>query len=60
MSHLRHEPPAVAPDYPGSGYSDAPPESKSEPTFANLSNAVEGFVKKQNLTPIRQNIADRV
>jgi hypothetical protein len=50
----------VAPDYPGSGYSDAPPESKFEPTFANLSNVVETFVKKQDLTPIRQNMADRV
>ncbi len=33
----------VAPDYPGSGYSDAPPESKFEPTFANLSNVVEAL-----------------
>lgn len=40
----------VAPDYPGSGYSDAPPESKFEPTFANLTNVMEGFIKKQNLT----------
>lgn len=40
----------VAPDYPGSGYSDAPPESKFEPTFANLTNVMEGFVKKQILS----------
>jgi pimeloyl-ACP methyl ester carboxylesterase len=40
----------VAPDYPGSGYSDVPAESRFEATFASLSNVMEGFVKKQNLT----------
>jgi pimeloyl-ACP methyl ester carboxylesterase len=40
----------VAPDYPGSGYSDVPAESRLEATFASLSNVMEGFVKKQNLT----------
>jgi pimeloyl-ACP methyl ester carboxylesterase len=39
----------VAPDYPGFGFSDAPPESKFEPTFANLTNVMERFVEKQNL-----------
>ncbi len=33
----------VAPDYPGSGYSDAPPASKFEPTFANLAKVMSDF-----------------
>lgn len=33
----------VAPDYPGSGYSDAPPTSKFSPTFANLAKVMNDF-----------------
>lgn len=33
----------VAPDYPGSGYSDAPPASKFKPTFANLAKVMSDF-----------------
>lgn len=40
----------VAPDYPGSGYSDAPPDSKFEPTFANLTRVIERFIERENLT----------
>ncbi|RDS86882.1 alpha/beta hydrolase [Dyella psychrodurans] len=39
----------VAPDYPGSGNSDAPSEAVFEPTFANLTTVTEGFVQKMSL-----------
>lgn len=39
----------VAPDYPGSGYSDAPPTSKFEPTFANLAKVMGGFTRAVGL-----------
>lgn len=39
----------VAPDYPGSGYSDAPPASKFEPTFANLAKVMNDFTTAVDL-----------
>lgn len=39
----------VAPDHPGSGYSDAPPASKFEPTFANLAKVMNDFTKAVDL-----------
>lgn len=33
----------VAPDYPGSGYSDAPPAAKFKPTFADLAEVMSNF-----------------
>lgn len=34
----------VAPDYPGMGYSDAPPADKFTPTFDNVTSVIEKFV----------------
>jgi pimeloyl-ACP methyl ester carboxylesterase len=34
----------VAPDYPGMGYSDAPPADKFTPTFDNVTAVIEKFV----------------
>lgn len=34
----------IAPDYPGFGYSDAPPGNLFEPTFAHLETVIEKFV----------------
>ena len=34
----------VAPDYPGMGYSDAPPADKFTPTFDNVTTVIENFV----------------
>ncbi|MGH8783164.1 alpha/beta fold hydrolase [Paraburkholderia sp.] len=34
----------VAPDYPGMGYSDAPPADKFTPTFDNVTTIIEKFV----------------
>jgi pimeloyl-ACP methyl ester carboxylesterase len=39
----------VAPDYPGFGYSDAPPANEFEPTFSNLETVVEHFVQEIGL-----------
>jgi pimeloyl-ACP methyl ester carboxylesterase len=36
----------VAPDYPGMGYSDAPPADKFVPTFDNLTKVMTDFVEK--------------
>jgi pimeloyl-ACP methyl ester carboxylesterase len=34
----------IAPDYPGMGYSDAPPADKFTPTFDNVTSVIEKFV----------------
>lgn len=34
----------IAPDYPGFGYSDAPPATTFEPTFVNLETVISKFV----------------
>lgn len=39
----------VAPDYPGFGYSDAPPADKLAPTFEVLTDAMEHFVAAKGL-----------
>lgn len=39
----------VAPDYPGSGFSEAPGEEKFKPTFANLAQVMNGFVQSVGL-----------
>jgi pimeloyl-ACP methyl ester carboxylesterase len=39
----------IAPDYPGFGYSDAPPASEFEPTFSSLESVVERFVRQTGL-----------
>lgn len=39
----------VAPDYPGFGYSDAPPADEFEPTFSNLEGVMEHFVTQIGL-----------
>jgi pimeloyl-ACP methyl ester carboxylesterase len=40
----------VAPDYPGMGYSEAPPASQFTPTFDNLAVVVDDFVTQMHLT----------
>ena len=40
----------VAPDYPGFGYSSAPPVDKFEYTFDKLADVVEKFTEKVGLT----------
>jgi len=40
----------VAPDYPGFGYSDAPPVDRFEPTFSNLERLVSKFAQVVRLT----------
>lgn len=40
----------VAPDYPGMGYSEAPPASKLTVTFDNVAGVVGDFVAQQHLT----------
>jgi pimeloyl-ACP methyl ester carboxylesterase len=35
----------VAPDYPGMGYSEAPPADRFSPTFDNLTKVMTGFVE---------------
>ena len=39
----------IAPDYPGFGFSDAPPAETFRPTFANLTTVMEGFVAAAGL-----------
>lgn len=39
----------IAPDYPGAGYSDAPPARKFEPTFANLAKVMGDFTATVSL-----------
>ena len=39
----------VAPDYPGSGFSDAPAADKFDPTFANLATVVARFTRAVGL-----------
>jgi pimeloyl-ACP methyl ester carboxylesterase len=39
----------VAPDYPGFGYSDAPPAGRFEPTFGNLEQLMENFTASLGL-----------
>lgn len=40
----------IAPDYPGFGYSDAPPASGFDPTFSSLETVVEHFVQEIGLS----------
>lgn len=42
----------VAPDYPGFGYSDAPPANQFEPTFSNLEVLMAKFVQQTMVTPV--------
>jgi pimeloyl-ACP methyl ester carboxylesterase len=39
----------IAPDYPGFGYSDAPPINQFEYTFDNLTKVVDTFLEQQNI-----------
>jgi pimeloyl-ACP methyl ester carboxylesterase len=40
----------VAPDYPGMGYSEAPPAAQFTPTFDNVAGVVDDFVTQLHLT----------
>lgn len=40
----------IAPDYPGFGYSSAPPVDQFDYSFARLADVVEGFTEKLGLT----------
>jgi pimeloyl-ACP methyl ester carboxylesterase len=40
----------VAPDYPGMGYSDAPPATQFTPTFDSLANVMEDFAAQLHLS----------
>ena len=40
----------IAPDYPGYGYSDAPPADKFSYTFDHLADVIDHFLDRQNIT----------
>jgi len=48
----------IAPDYPGFGYSDAPPPSRFAYTFDHIADIVDSFTKALNLTSYSMYVQD--